>query len=116
MTNAIAGAIATMTKGNATASVRTPTASRRVIVTRGEHSSITGKSVKADMDQSETNRTPVKGASRGGASSTAQNAAAARRRAGDDGQAMSLTAARLGRAMTDSTKSGTATEARRPAR
>src|SRR6266511_4185229 len=109
MTNAIPGAIATMTKGNATASVRTPTASRRVIATSGDDSSIAGRSVKADMDQSETSRTPVKGAISGGASSTAQNTAAARRRAGDDGQTMSLTAARLGRAITNRTKSGTAT-------
>src|SRR4030095_4396793 len=93
MTNAIAGAIATMTKGNATASVRTPTASRRVIATSGDDSSITGRSVKADMDQSETSRTPVKGAISGGASSTAQNTAAARRRAGDDGPTKSFTGA-----------------------
>ncbi len=62
------------------------------------------------MDQSDTKRTPVKGATKAGASSTAQNAAAASRRAGDAGHAMSLTAARLGRATTATTiMSGTAT-------
>src|SRR5258708_1650284 len=109
MANAIAGAIATMTNGNATASARTPTASRRGIATSGEDNSITGNNAKADIDQSDTKRRPANGAINAGSSSTVQNAGAASRRAGEDGQAMSLTAARLGRPTTATIKSGTAT-------
>src|SRR2546429_5607546 len=95
--NAIAGAIATMTNGNATASARTPTASRRAIATSGEDNSITGNNAKADIDQSDTKRSPVRGAIKAGISSTVQNAVAASRPAGEAGHAMSLTAPRLGR-------------------
>ena len=66
MANAIAGAIATMTNGNATASARTPTASRRAIATSGEDNSITGNSAKADIDQSDTKRRPANGAIKAG--------------------------------------------------
>src|ERR1700745_3936612 len=79
MANAIAGAIATMTNGNATASARTPTASRRGMATRGEDNSITGNNAKADIDQSDTKRSPVRGAIKAGISGTAQNAVAASR-------------------------------------
>jgi hypothetical protein len=80
-----------------------------VIATSGEDNSITGNNAKADIDQSDTKRSPVKGAIKAGISSTVQNAVAASRRAGKDGHAMSLTAARLGRATTATIKSGTAT-------
>src|SRR5262245_57254216 len=66
ITNAIAGAIATMTNGNATASARTPTASRRGIATSGEDNSMTGNNAKADMDQSDTKRRPSNGAIKAG--------------------------------------------------
>ena len=92
-----------------TASVTIPAASRRLIVTSGEDNSMTGSSVQADIDQSDTRRTPVKGATRAGTSSTAQNAAAASRRSGAVGQAISLMAAPLGRAATNTMISGTAT-------
>src|SRR5258708_28231081 len=98
MANAIAGAIATMTNGNATASARTPTASRRGIATSGEDNSITGNNAKADIDQSDTKRRPANGAIKAGSSSPVQNAGAASRRAGAGGHAMSLTAAPPGRA------------------
>src|SRR5258707_3196761 len=109
MANAIAGAIATMTNGNATASARTATAWGRGIGTSGEDNSITGNNAKADIDQSDTKRRPANGAIKAGSSSTVQNAVAASRRAGEDGHAMSLTAAPLGRATTATIKSGTAT-------
>src|SRR5262249_4701342 len=109
MANAIAGATATMTIGNATASAKTPTASRRVIATSGEDKSMTGNNANADMDQSDTKRRPANGAIKAGSSSTAQNAVAASWCAGDNGHAMSLTAARLGRATTATITSGTAT-------
>src|SRR5258708_13812015 len=98
MANAIAGAIATMTNGNATASARTPTASRRGIATSGEDNSITGNNAKADIDQSDTKRRPANGAIKAGSSSTLQNPVAPRRRAGEDGHAQSLTAPPLRRA------------------
>src|SRR2546423_14832309 len=109
ITNAIAGATATMIKGKASASVSTPAASRRVSATRGEDSSMTGNSVKADMDQSDTSRSPANGAIKAGASSPAQNATAARRRGGEDGHAMSLTAAAFGRAVANTINSDSAT-------
>ena len=107
-TNATAGASATITKGKATAIVRTLAASRRVSATSGDDSSMTGNNVKADIDQSDTSRTAAKGAIKAGISSTAQNAAAAKRRSGDDGHAMSLAAAPPGRAMKSTSRSGTA--------
>ena len=91
-----------------TAIVRTLTASRRVSATSGDDSSMTGNNVKADIDQSDTSRTPVRGAIKAGVSSTAQKVAAAKRRSGDDGHAMSLAAAPLGRAMKSTSRSGTA--------
>src|ERR1700719_27691 len=100
MADAIAGAIATITNGNATASARTPTASRRAIATSGEDSSITGNNAKADIDQSDTKGRAATAAIRAGISSTPQNALAASRRVGEDGHAMPFTAARLGRATT----------------
>ena len=96
-------------QGKGERSASTPAASRRVSATRGEDSSMTGNGVKADMDQSDTSRRPASGAIKAGASSTAQNAAAARRRGGEDGHAMSLTAARLGRAVANTINTGTAT-------
>src|SRR5262249_22340254 len=116
ITKAIAGAIATMTKGKMNASVRMPTASRRISMTSGDDNSMTGNSVNADIDQSDTSRRPVNGAIRAGASSTAKTGPAARRGGGDDGKAISLTAARLGRARKKTIKSGTATYATLPAR
>src|SRR5262249_61362542 len=104
-----AGEPATRTMGNAPASARTPTASRRVIATSGEDKSMTGNNANADIDQSDTKRRPANGAIKAGSSSTVQNAVAASRRAGEDGHAMSLTAARLGRATTATITSGTAT-------
>ena len=98
-----------MTNGNTTASVTIPAASRRLIATSGDDNSMTGSSVQADIDQSDTRRTPANGATRAGASNTAQNAAAASRRSGDLGQAISLRAAALGRAATSTISSGTAT-------
>src|SRR5262249_44264484 len=80
MTKATAGAAATMTTGNATATVRTRTASRRASATSGDDSSMTGNKVKADIDHSDTSRTPANGAIAAGVSSTAQNAAAAKLR------------------------------------
>src|SRR5262249_10002358 len=97
--------------GRRPASGRTPTASRRVIGTSGEDKSMTGNKAKADIDQSDTKRRPANGAIKAGSSGTAQNAVAASRRAGDDGHAMSLTAARLGRATTATITSRTATQA-----
>src|SRR5207244_785603 len=82
MTIATAGASATITKGKTTAMVRTLATSRRVSATSGDDSSMTGNKVKADIDHSDTSLTPVKGAIKAGVSSTAQNAAAAKRRSG----------------------------------
>src|SRR5262249_30053978 len=107
--NAIAGAIATMTNGNATASARTPTASRRVIATSGEDKSMTGNNAKADTDESHTKGRPATGAIRAGSSAPPKTPPAAGRRGGDAGPAMPWTAARLGRATTATIKSGTAT-------
>ena len=105
----IAGAAATIAAGNAAASVRMPTASRRLIATNGEDSSMTGSSVHADMVQSDVRRTPANGATNAGASSTAQNASAASRRWGCAGHAMSLTVAPAGRAAMATMMRGTAT-------
>src|SRR6266481_9756703 len=109
MPNAIAGAMTTMTNGNTTASTRTRTASRRLIATRGEDRSMAGRSVHADMVQSEFNRIQVRIAMTGGSSSVAQNASAASLRSGVAGHAISLRTARLGRAATKTRTSGTAT-------
>src|SRR5262249_9321175 len=109
MMNAIAGASATITKGKTTATVSTPATSRRVSETSGDDSSMTGNKLKADIDHSDTSRTPANGAITAGVSSTAQNAATAKRRCGDAGHAMSLTAAAVGRAMKSTSSRGTAT-------
>src|SRR5712691_6964892 len=101
MPKAIAGASATMMNGNTTASAMTRVASRRPIATNGEDRSITGNSVQADMDQSETSWRPARGATTAGNSKVAQNATAASRRSGVVGQAMSFKAAKLGRAATN---------------
>src|SRR5262249_62027645 len=98
-----------MTMGKGTGSARTPTGARRVMATSGEDRSMTGNNANADIDQSDTKRRPANGAIKAGSSSTAPNAVAASRRAGDDGHAMSLTAARLGRATTATITSGIAT-------
>src|ERR1700681_953227 len=109
MPNAIAGATAIITNGNTTASARTRIALLRLIATSGEDSSMTGNSVHADMDQSDTSCTPAKGATTAGTTSPTQNATAASRRSGVVGQAMSLTAARVGRVTRNAITSGTAT-------
>ena len=77
MAKPIAGAAATIATGKAAARVRIPSASRRLIITSGEDSSMTGSSVHADIVHSEVRRTPVKGATSTGVSSTAQKASAA---------------------------------------
>ena len=67
-------------------------ASRRLMATSGDASSITGSSVHADIDHSEVRRKPASGATTAGTSSTAQNATAASLRSGAAGHTMSLTA------------------------
>ena len=54
MAKPIAGAAATIATGKAAARVRIPSASRRLIITSGEDSSMTGSSVHADIVQSDS--------------------------------------------------------------
>src|SRR6516162_7325736 len=109
MPTAMAGAAAIMISGNAIASASTRSASRRPSVTSGDDSSTTGSSDQADIDQIDTRCTRASGATTAGTTSTAQKASAASRRSGVAGQAMSLSAAGLGRAANATITSGTAT-------
>src|SRR3954452_7062818 len=116
MTSPIAGERASMTSGNATAIATIRTASARRTEMRGEDNSMTGNSVHADMDHNEVSRTARSGASNAGNTSVAQNAAAASRRSAAPGQAMSASALPVGRAIANTTRSGTQTYAMLPTR
>src|SRR5436190_19875055 len=109
MPTAIAGAAAIMTSGNTIASASTRSASRRVIATSGDDSSMTGNSVQADIDQIDTRCTRASGANTAGTTSTAQKASAASRRSAVAGQAMSFSVAGFGRAASATMINGTAT-------
>ncbi len=94
--------------GAAIASIKMRRKPVRVIVTRADDSSATGKSVMLPIDQSDTISSLAATAAPIGSTSGSRKASRTRRRSGSRGQAVSATALQVGRAAARATSVGAA--------